>query len=234
MPRIRPLFAAALTVALVALGACTSDKSKGPSDAALPDGSEVLRASATAMGDIKTARFQITADGNIAGVALKRAEGVLTREGNAQGSAQVDQLGTMVELSFVIVGDKVYLKGPTGGYQQLPLALAATVYDPSAILDPQRGIAKLLTTATEAKIEGEEDVAGQRTTRVVAKLTAQELSAIVPGVTTAAPGKLWVANDSKRLVKATFQLPDLGQEKGGSVTITFTEFDAPVSISAPA
>ena len=70
------------------------------------------------MGGIKTAKFLITADGTIAGVALKRAEGVLTKEGNAQGTAQVEQMGATVELAFTIVGQTMWLKGRTGDYQQ--------------------------------------------------------------------------------------------------------------------
>src|SRR5688572_22956616 len=147
MSRTRALLTGATAAALllVALTGCTS-KSKedeaGKTDPNLPAAEGLLKESGTAMGGIKTAKFLITADGTIAGVALKRAEGVLTKEGNAQGTAQVEQMGATVELTFTIVGQTMWLKGPTGDYQQLPLALAASVYDPSAILDPNRGIAK--------------------------------------------------------------------------------------------
>ena len=231
MPRLRTLLAA--TIALVALASCSSCKSGTKSTDGLPAGGELLRSSATAMRDIKTARFLITADGTIAGLPLKRAEGVLTREGSAQGTAQVEQLGTTVELAFVIVGETIHLKGPTGGYQELPLALASAVYDPSAILDPDRGVAKVLGTATDAKTEGEETVEGQKAYRVAAKFPAADLATVVPGVTGAVPGKVWIASDNKRLLKAMFELPAVGDAKGGSVTVTFKEFDAPVSISAP-
>src|SRR5258705_13001775 len=243
MPRPQPrpgvLLAgvAALAVVLVALAGCTSkpDK-KGETDKAdpnLPAGEGLLKDSSAAMGGIKTAKFLITADGTIAGVALKRADGVLTKEGNAQGTAQVEQMGTTVELAFTIVGQTMWLKGPTGDYQQLPLALAASVYDPSAILDPDRGIAKVIATATEGKTEAGESVDGQATYRVAAKFPAENLSKVVPGVTGAVPGKVWIAKDTKRLLKAAFELPAVGDAKGGTVTVTFTEFDASVTITPP-
>jgi lipoprotein LprG len=46
-------------------------------------------------------------------------------------------------------------------------------------------------------------------------------------------GKLWLAADSKRLLKGQFTVPANGSDKGGTVTITFTDYDAPVTISAP-
>src|SRR5262249_2435734 len=122
---------AAIAAVLLALTGCTGKPDK-QSDGAKPEGNlpaaaGLLKDSSTAMGGTKTAKFLTTADGTIAGVALKRAEGVLTKEGNAQGTAQVEQLGATTELAFTIVGQTMWLKGPTGGYTQLPLALAATV-----------------------------------------------------------------------------------------------------------
>ncbi len=166
---MRPLIA--VLVVLLGLAACKSGKTDTAS-ANLPAGDALLKESSAAMHDIKTAKFLITADGAIAGLNLHKAEGTLTREGNAKGTAQIDQSGATVELSFVIVGDKIYLKGPTGGYQALPLALAASVYDPSAILNPDRGIAKVLSTATDAKTEAIEEVDGKQAYRVAATMNA--------------------------------------------------------------
>jgi lipoprotein LprG len=237
MPRLRHILVllTVLPVMLVGVTACSKGKPKNTANPAgdLPAGDTLVKESAAAMRDIKTARFLITADGAIAGLSLKRAEGTLTREGSAKGTAQVDQAGVNVELAFVIVGDKIYLKGPTGGYQALPLALASTVYDPSAILDPDRGIAKVLSSATEAKTEASDPVDGKPAWRVAAKMNPADLVTIVPGVTTSVPGKLWLSATDKRVLKATFTLPGAGDAKGGTVTVTFTEFDAPVTINAP-
>ncbi|MFI5913616.1 LppX_LprAFG lipoprotein [Dactylosporangium sp. NPDC051541] len=232
------LLVAALTAVLVAVTGCSGnddDKKSSPPavDANLPAADGLLKDASTAMAGIKSAKFLITADGTIAGLPLKRAEGVLTKEGNAQGTAQVEALGATTDLTFTIVGQTMYLKGPTGEYQQLPLSMAATVYDPSAILDPERGIAKVLSTATDGKTEAAENVEGQATYRVAAKFPAENLSKIVPGVTGVVPGKVWVAKDNKRVLKATFDLPGSGDAKGGSVTVTFTEFDAAVTITPP-
>jgi lipoprotein LprG len=238
MLRLRSRLAvlAVVPFVLAGLAACTHNKPKPGAAGAtgdLPAGETLVKDSATAMRDIKTAKFLITADGTVAGLNLKRAEGTLTREGSAKGTAQINQGGLDVELTFVVVGDKIYLKGPTGGYQSLPLALAATVYDPSAILDPDRGIAKVLATATDAKTEATESVDGKPAWRVAVNANASDLSTIVPGVTGTVPGKVWIGTADKRLLKATFTLPGSGDAKAGTVTVTFTDYDTPVTISAP-
>ena len=229
MSRLRHVLA--LSTVLFALVACTPDEAKtggsGAPTASLPAGDTLVKDSATAMREIKTAQFLITAEGEIAGLSLRRAEGTLTKEGSAKGTAQIEQAGAAVELEFVIVGDKLYLKGPTGGYQTLPLTLAATVYDPSAILDPDRGIAKVLGSATGAVTEASEPVDGKDAWRVAVITTGTDLAGLIPGVTGSIPAKLWIADADKRLLKAAFTLP------GGTATVTFKEFDVPVTISAP-
>jgi lipoprotein LprG len=231
MFRIRPVLA--LLAALVAVSSCTSSHDKKAEPAgSLPDAGTLLTDSATAMRDIKTAKFLITADGAISGLSLRRAEGTLTREGDAEGTAQIEQAGTNVDLTFVIVGDKIYIKGPTGGYQALPLSLAASVYDPSAILDPDQGVAKLLTTATDAKTEASEAVDGADAWRVALTANGADLSKIIPGVTGNTPGKVWLGKQDKRLHKAVFTLPADGGATG-TVTVTFREFDTPAAIKAP-
>jgi lipoprotein LprG len=222
----------AVLVVLFGLAACKAGKTDTAS-ANLPAGDALLKESSAAMHDIKTAQFVITSDGAVAGLHLHKAEGTLTREGSAKGTAQIDQSGVTVEVSFVIVGDKIYLKGPTGGYQTLPLALAASVYDPSAILNPDRGIAKVLSTASGAKTEAIEEVDGKQAYRVAATMNAADLVTVVPGVTDPVPGKLWISVDDKKLLKAAFTMPAAGEAKGGTVTVTFTNFDAPVTINAP-
>jgi lipoprotein LprG len=229
-PRVTAL-AVLLGVLLATLVAC---KGKGPDPAeSLPAGDALLRDSAAAMREVKTVRFAIEADGTVSGLPLRRASGALTKEGSATGSAQVAQSGVNLELDFVVLGDSIYLKGLTGGWQKLPLALASSVYDPSAILDPERGIAKVLSTATEARTEAREKVGDTDAYRVAAKLDAPAVRTIVPGVGDEVTGQLWISADSKRLLRAKIMVPASGNDQGTTVTVTFSDFDAPVTVNAP-
>lgn len=227
--RPRRFVLALLVVLLGGAAGCTG----GRRSADLPAGDALLKESAAAMRVVNTVRFAIESDGSVGGLSLRRAGGQLTRAGDAKGTAQVGQGGATLELEFVVVGDSIYIKGLTGGWQKLPLALASGVYDPSAILDPERGMAKVLSTATDARTEAREQVDGVDAYRVAAKLNPADLSTVVPGVGDGVTGQLWIAADSKRLVRARFAVPAGDGGQPVNVTVTFSEFDAPVTITAP-
>lgn len=211
----------------------TSGCSKKPRTTELPAGADLINAAATAMREVKTAHVVISAEGNVADLPLRRADGVLTRSGDAKGTIQLEQLGTLIEYQFVVLGDTIHLKGVTGGWQELPASLAAQIYDPSAILDPERGVVKVLATATEAKTEVRESVGGRDAYRVGVKLDREAVATLVPGVGDGVTGQLWVDAQTKQLVKALLRIPAQGATPGGTVTINVSDIDAPVTISAP-
>lgn len=222
-----PLVAVLLTGAV----ACTGGKDEPASS--LPAGDDLVRAAAEAMKTVRTAHFDIEANGTVAGVPLRRARGAITQSGDAEGTAQIDQSGPLAELSFVIKGQTLHLKGVTGGWQTVPLALAASVYDPSKILDPQSGVANLLATASGARTEAREAVNGADSYRVAATFKGDALSKLVPGVTADVPGQLWIGADRRVLHQGRFTVPAQDGGQPATVTVTFTDFDAPVTINEP-
>ncbi|WP_344938777.1 LppX_LprAFG lipoprotein [Sphaerisporangium flaviroseum] len=207
--------------------ACTSS----PGAAALPGAQELLNRSATAMRSVKTVAFTIATEGNPP-VPVKHAEGSLTKEADAQGTIQINVLGNLQELNFVLTGDTVYFKGPTGGYQTMTRRQLAGIYDPSAILDPEKGVARLLSTTSNAKTEAEEEVGGAASYRVAVGLSQQVITTLVPGVNQAVNAKVWVDKATSRLLKAN--LPVGTGANAGTVVVTFENYDAPVTITAPA
>jgi lipoprotein LprG len=228
MPRALALVPT-VALGLITLAGCTGDKSEPAAD--LPAGDGLVSSAAAEMRAVKTARFVISTEGTVDRLGVTGADAVVTSEGDAEGTATLDQGGSSSELTFVVVGDTLHMKGPTGGWQQVPLALAATVYDPSQILDADRGVANVLATATEAQTEASETVDGARTYRVAATLDAKALATIVPGITENVAGTLWIGADRPLLHRASFRVP--GDGGGGTATVTLSEFDAQVTISAP-
>src|SRR5262245_5921745 len=105
MPRSRTLVA---VLAMVLAGVAGCSHKKDSSD--LPDGGQLAKDSAAAMRAVTNARMTIEADTIIADVPLKRAEGVVTKDGDAQGSVQLEQTGTLVEFDFVVLGQTIHLK----------------------------------------------------------------------------------------------------------------------------
>ncbi len=218
-------------LALLLAGGIAGCTSKPTGD--LPSADELLKSGATEMRQVKTVHFTIETEGNVDLLSIRRADGQLTREGSAKGTVQLERSGALAEYTFVIVGSTAYLKGPTGGYNEVPLALAAGVYDPSAILDPERGVAKVLTTATDTRTEAREDVNGTSAYRVAVKLDKKTVGVLVPGAGEGVSGHLWIGADRKLLLRATFTIPGTGGAKDATVTVNFLEFDQPVSVSAP-
>ncbi|TDD39916.1 LppX_LprAFG lipoprotein [Nonomuraea terrae] len=208
---------------IVAVLALTAACSSGGAGEELPAGPELMKKASEAMKAVKTAGFSIATEGE-PNVPVKTADGRLTAQGDADGTITLEVLGTLQELTFTVVGDTVHFKGPTGGFQKMTREQLAQVYDPSVILEPTKGIAQLLASATGPKVEGVEG----ESYRVAATFPGQVLGQIVPGVTEGVNGTLWIDRATSRLAKAGIPL------RGGTVTVSFSDYDAPVTITPPA
>jgi lipoprotein LprG len=214
---------AVLLIALV-----TSCQAAQEQKTALPNGAALLADSAKAMRAVTTTHFAVNVQGNAPGVQLRSVDGRLTREGSAQGTAKVDEGRQILELQFVIIGQTLYLRPPTGPVQKLPLAFAGTVYDPSLILNPDRGIAAALASGTGATTEAREQVDSVDSYRLGVQFPAQPLGTVVPGLVPDKTSEIWVTAQGSRLVKAQFPTTY------GTATVQFSDFDAPVEITPPA
>ncbi|TYB43573.1 LppX_LprAFG lipoprotein [Actinomadura chibensis] len=215
-------------LALVFAGACKGDGSGEPAKKADFDAAETLRQAARAMAGLKSVAFTLESEGKTP-VIVKGGDMRLVRAGDAEGTLTVEQQGQNVEMKVVAVGDSIYLDAGTGGWRKVPKALAATMYDPSAVLDPERGIAKLLSSATAPQAQAVEKVDGKETNRVGATLPKEQVAGLIPGIDADLAGQVWVNRADHRLVKVRGRFPD-GK---GAVLITFTGFDAAYKITAP-
>jgi lipoprotein LprG len=232
MSRPRVFLAIALLFA-ASLAGCSKDKASGD----LPNGATLVSEAAAKTKSLKSAHIKIDTEGEVSGLPVRRAEGDLLRSGDAKGSIQVSTLGILVEYQFVVLGKDIYLKGVTGGYQKIDASVAAQIYDPTAILDPDRGIAKVLSTATNPTTEAEEKVDGKDAYRVAVGLSGDAVAALVPNIQGQVSGKLWIDKNTKDLLKAVLTVPGPtsgpNANKSATVTITETNIDAPVTVSAP-
>jgi lipoprotein LprG len=198
-----------------------------------PPGGQLLRQAADVMRTVTSLNLALRTEGE-PDVSVRSVDAKLLRSGDAQGSAKVSELGIPVQLDFVLIGKTAYLKGLTGGWQRQPLSRVAGIYDPSAVLDPDRGVVQLLQTATGASTHGRERVAGQDAYRVHATLAQAAVSRLVPGITAATPADIWIAVNGHRLLKARPTLPRKGGGDPGAAIITFADYDKPFAIQAPA
>lgn len=193
----------------------------------LPDAAQLLARSADAMTDLTTARLDLEVEGIVGDSAVRAAALQVTREGAAAGTVTLDQGGQVTESEFVFLGGTLYLQGPTGGFQEVPAALAADIYDPTVLLDPDGGIPALLRNGSDAVTEARDDVDGVDAYRVQATFSGTALSGLIPGLEEATSGLIWIGVEDARVVQARFDLPD------GKATVRLSDFDEPADITAP-
>ncbi|OLF10862.1 hypothetical protein BLA60_12505 [Actinophytocola xinjiangensis] len=229
---MRRILLAVLACTAVAATACSSsDEPAGD----LPDGAGLLKDAAATTAKIEAAHFTLTVNGEVPGLDVRSAEGDLTREGDggaAQGTVSMNLLGQLFEGEFVLVDDKVWIKGPTGDHQELPASMVANLYDPGAILDPERGVANVLSNVQDPATEGTEDIDGESTYRVKGKVARDVVSSLVPGIDSDVEITFWVLQDGDhRPVKASVAVPADGDP---SVDVTLSDVGKQVDITPPA
>jgi lipoprotein LprG len=224
----------AVTAALaLTTAACSSKKADTATTTALPSGPTLMQQSETAMSSVQTVHFAIAVEGSLPGLPLSKAQGDLKASGDAKGSANISEFGVNVEVNFIIVNNTFYLKGVTGGYSPMPLSTASSIIDPSAILDPNRGVVQLMKTAKNPTTEAIESVNGHDAYRVAVTPDPAAITSLVPGAGAGTTGKIWIDTTTHRLSKGVFTVPGSGSGKGATVTITMTNYDAPVTVNAP-
>jgi lipoprotein LprG len=230
-PAVRPtrVLAALAVVATLLLAGCSG------SEADLPAGAELLTRSAEAMRQVQSAALDIEVDQALTAIPIRAASGSLTATGDAVGTATLSQGGAPVEFEFLVTGGQLYLKGPTGGFgPPIPVSFASSFYDPTALLDPDRGVAQLLATAMAGETQAREEVDGVDSYRVPASFGPDAVASLVPGVTEPVDGLLWIDAATSRLVRAELQVPNGPDGATAPVAVRLSEFDAPVTVTAPA
>lgn len=213
-----PLAAAVLTA--LALTACSGSDE-------VPAADETLSEAASAMAEVENVHFALEVDGEVEGLEITTADGVVTSGGDAEGTGVLTAMGMDVEVSYVIVGEDAYVKGFTGGYQQIPVGDEMLPYDPTLLLTPDSGVAALLESYDSAEPQESEEVDGVEAYRYLVTFDPAAFSRLIPAEGEWNTATVWFDREHSRVVKARF-------EQGGStVTLTFSDYDEPVDIDAP-
>jgi lipoprotein LprG len=222
-----------LAALVVSVAGCTSG---GSSDSgSLPAAATLLHNSGASMRSVTSVHFGIAVNGTLSGVPIQNADGDLNKQGQAKGNAKISELGQLLQVDFVLVDKDFYIKGPTGGYQKIPASLAGNLFDPSAILDPDRGVAKVITSVQGAQTTAKETVNGTDCYKITGKVTKNVVAALIPGIASDVTATVWVAADAKNLpVKAEFAVPGTDGSQGATVDVTISNVNAPVTVTAPA
>jgi lipoprotein LprG len=221
------LAAVALSTALVA--GCS--KSNQQSTANLPDAATLLKQSAQTTRDLKSAHLELTVQGKIEHLALKTLTGDLTNSPAvaAKGHTKITLGGDDAEADFVVLDGTLYGSLDPGTWTDF--GSASNIYDVSTILNPDAGLANILSNFTNPKAEGRETINGVQTVKITGQVSADAVNKIAPKVATGGnvPGTVWIREDGNHdLVQAKLE-----PSSGNSIQMTLSKWNQPVTIEKP-
>lgn len=216
-----------LLILTLMCGCEVSPDTSGP----LPSGRDLVSAAAASFDTLLTVRYEVNVSGTLPGLDVREVDGQASRDGRASGHADVQQAATRFQLTFVIDGTTLYLTDQQGNRTQRPVPDA---YGPGVLLDPSRGLAKLLSGATELKTETREDVKGVQTYRITGELARAVVSSVVPAIQADVAVKFWVTQSEPReLVRVWVQVPPQQPNEGAvMLELGLSDVNAPMSRGA--
>lgn len=119
--------------------------------------------------------------------------------GQAAGTARFrpNDGAEMTDTDFVVTGGKLYTKNAGGSYEQR--GDSKEVYDPAIVLDREKGLANVIRSVRDPKVEGREDVDGTPTVKVTGTISSAVIDPILPTVGQGGgelPITLWIVDVS--------------------------------------
>jgi lipoprotein LprG len=220
------------TVALAAglIAGCSSSDSKSASE--LPDAATLLNQASATTKDLTSVHLELSVTGKIEKLPVKTLTGDLTTDPDtaAKGKAKITFGGADVDIDFVVFDSDLYAALSKDAWDNY--GPAADIYDPSAILNPDTGLANVLANFTDADAEAHENLGGQDTVRVAGKVAADAVNKLAPqlNATGPLPATVWIqADDPHQLVQAK-----LDKSEGNSIQMTLSDWNKPVTVDKPA
>lgn len=210
---------------------CSSSKTD---DAPLPDAATLLTESAATTRSQQSVHLELTVGGEIKELPIATLSGDLTNAPAvaAQGSADLIFLGQkLTDVGFVVVDGDLYGAITKGGNMQ-NFGPAADIYDISAILNPDNGLANVLSSITEPKTEGREAIGGSDAVKITGTVSAEAINKIAPqlNATAPAPATAWIREDGDHELAQVMIEPS----PGNTITMTLSDWGKEVTVTKPA
>jgi lipoprotein LprG len=220
---------AALSTAAVLVAGCSSS-SKGSSES-LPDAAGLLQQSAQTTKNLKSGHLDITVNGTVEGLPVKKLTGDLTNVPSTavQGNATITMGSSDVDIQYVVFDSVLYASLTPNNW--LDMGPATDIYDPSAILNPDSGLANMLVNVADAKSESIEKVNGVDTVKITGNVSADAVTKLIPQlkVTKPVPGTMWIQKDDPHnLAQAR-----IDPSEGANIQMTLSEWGKTVTVTRP-
>jgi lipoprotein LprG len=220
---------AALSIATALIAGCSSGAKQ--SGAPLPDATTLVKQSSDVTKNLKSAHLVLSVIGKVPGLPIKTLTGDLTNSPAtaASGNVQLTLGGSEVDANFVVVDGELYATLTPNKWSDF--GKAADIYDVSAILNPDTGVANLLANFADAKAEGRDTINGENTIRISGNVPADAVNKIASqlNATKATPTTVWIQETGDH------QLAQVKMDKssGNSVQMTLSNWNQPVQVTKP-
>ena len=236
------LVAPSLVIGALVIGACSSDGAGGEAETLTAEA--ILVESAAAMTEVETAAFLLEQEGaevaiDEAGQLLfQAADGRIARPGSADALVTVEALGFTTEVGAIAIDGQVWFTNPlTGDWTEAP---AGFTFDPAVLLDPDDGLAGLMTeVAATAELRGNAQTYGAeigpddgRYRVVRATVSADRVATLTGGlVAESTEVDTFIDRETGRIGFLSFDLVIGGGTSSWRLEIT--DYDLAVDISPP-
>jgi lipoprotein LprG len=218
-----------VVVAGLALAGCASIE---PDVGSLPAGSELVATSGAAMRSVTSAHFTIDMTRPLPGVAIRHAEGDVDARGSARGSAEIAESGGLAEVNFILLKGGFYVQDQTGGYRKV--APAGSLFGLTSMLNPNHGMARVVTSVDGATTRATETVNGVNCYRITGTVAQQQIAALLPGIRSDVGATVWLAVDDAHLpVRAEFAVPGAHGSRPAKVDVSISKVNVPVTVTVP-
>ncbi len=221
------LASASLATALIA-GCSSGTKQSG---APLPDATTLVKQSADATKNVKSAHLELSVKGKIPGLPIKTLNGDVTTTPAtaASGNALITLGGSDIQVEFVVVDGELYATLTPNKWTDF--GKASDIYDVSVLLSPDSGLANVLSNFSNAKAEGRDTINGQPTIRISGNVSADTVNKIGLPINTgqSLPATVWIQETGDHeLAQISLQ-----KSSGNSVQITLSNWGEQVQVTKP-
>ncbi|HSS24490.1 MAG TPA: LppX_LprAFG lipoprotein [Mycobacterium sp.] len=218
-----------LSIATALIAGCSSGSKQ--SAAPLPDATTLVKQSSATTKNLKSVHLVLSVQGKVPGLPIKTLNGDLTTSPStaASGNVQLTLGGADVDANFVVYDSVLYATLTPNKWSDF--GKASDIYDVSAILSPDNGLANVLANFSNAKAEGRESINGQTTIRISGNVSADAVNKIAPplNATQPFPSTVWIQETGDhQLVQANLQ-----KSQGNSVQMTLSNWNQPVQVTKP-
>jgi lipoprotein LprG len=218
-----------LSIATAVIAGCSSGSKQ--SGAPLPDATTLVKQSSETTKNVKSVHLVLSVQGKVPGLPIKTLNGDLTTSPStaASGDAKLTLGGADIDANFVVYDSVLYATLTPNKWSDF--GKASDIYDVSAILSPDNGLANVLANFRDAKAEGRETINGQNTIRISGNVSADTVNKIAPplNATQPFPSTVWIQETGDhQLVKANLQ-----KSQGNSVQMTLSNWNQPVQVTKP-